>query len=104
MRPFEFFRYEIQDGRHGSIAQRLEQGTHNPLVPGSNPGGPTGFYSSSSGWSEIHSPVVDKFANSKKEFEGRGTSLEVIWMDVVSGCFHAFLRIRFDELGARKCR
>ena len=24
----------------GSIAQRLEQGTHNPLVPGSNPGGP----------------------------------------------------------------
>jgi len=47
---------------------------------------------------------VDKFANSKKEFEGMGTSLEVIWMDVVSGCFHAFLRIRFDELGARKCR
>jgi hypothetical protein len=25
---------------HGPIAQRLEQGTHNPLVPGSNPGGP----------------------------------------------------------------
>ena len=25
----------------GPIAQRLEQGTHNPLVPGSNPGGPT---------------------------------------------------------------
>src|SRR6478752_4650328 len=24
-----------------SIAQRLEQGTHNPLVPGSNPGGPS---------------------------------------------------------------
>ncbi len=24
----------------GPIAQRLEQGTHNPLVPGSNPGGP----------------------------------------------------------------
>jgi len=47
---------------------------------------------------------VDKFANSKKEFEGRGASLEVICMDVVSGCFHAFLRTRFDELGARKCR
>ena len=31
----------------GSIAQRLEQGTHNPLVPGSNPGGPTGFNSNS---------------------------------------------------------
>src|SRR5215471_16543993 len=27
--------------RHGPVAQRLEQGTHNPLVPGSNPGGPT---------------------------------------------------------------
>src|SRR5437899_2840402 len=25
---------------HGPVAQRLEQGTHNPLVPGSNPGGP----------------------------------------------------------------
>jgi hypothetical protein len=29
------FTYEI-----GPVAQRLEQGTHNPLVPGSNPGGP----------------------------------------------------------------
>src|SRR6266404_2174426 len=27
--------------RHGPVAQRLEQGTHNPLVPGSNPGGPS---------------------------------------------------------------
>ena len=26
---------------HGPVAQRLEQGTHNPLVPGSNPGGPS---------------------------------------------------------------
>src|SRR5436305_2886173 len=26
---------------NGPVAQRLEQGTHNPLVPGSNPGGPT---------------------------------------------------------------
>ena len=24
----------------GTVAQRLEQGTHNPLVLGSNPGGP----------------------------------------------------------------
>ena len=30
----------MEDGGVGSIAQRLEQGTHNPLVPGSNPGGP----------------------------------------------------------------
>src|SRR5690606_24458992 len=27
----------------GPIAQWLEQGTHNPLVPGSSPGGPTTF-------------------------------------------------------------
>ena len=27
--------------RVGPVAQRLEQRTHNPLVPGSNPGGPT---------------------------------------------------------------
>ena len=27
--------------RVGPVAQRLEQGTHNPLVPGSNPGGPS---------------------------------------------------------------
>lgn len=26
--------------RVGSVAQRLEQGTHNPLVLGSNPSGP----------------------------------------------------------------
>ena len=26
---------------HGPVAQRLEQGTHNPLVAGSNPAGPT---------------------------------------------------------------
>ena len=28
-------------GAEGPVAQRLEQGTHNPLVPGSNPGGPS---------------------------------------------------------------
>src|SRR5437667_4705150 len=29
----------------GPVAQRLEQWTHNPLVPGSNPGGPTILFS-----------------------------------------------------------
>src|SRR5215813_4435217 len=29
--------------KKGLVAQRLEQRTHNPLVPGSNPGGPTNF-------------------------------------------------------------
>jgi hypothetical protein len=28
----------------GPLAQRLEQRTHNPLVPGSNPGGPTSLF------------------------------------------------------------
>ena len=28
---------------YGPVAQRLEQGTHNPLVAGSNPAGPTNF-------------------------------------------------------------
>src|SRR5512146_1370461 len=32
----------------GPVAQRLEQGTHNPLVPGSNPGGPTSLFPSPS--------------------------------------------------------
>src|SRR4029077_5104858 len=30
--------------RAGPVAQRLEQRTHNPLVPGSNPGGPTNVF------------------------------------------------------------
>src|ERR1700722_12406286 len=30
----------------GPVAQRLEQGTHNPLVGGSNPSGPTRFLNS----------------------------------------------------------
>src|SRR5947209_13419192 len=33
--------YDLVPKKHGPVAQRLEQGTHNPLVPGSNPGGPT---------------------------------------------------------------
>ena len=31
----------VRLGPDGPVAQRLEQWTHNPLVPGSNPGGPT---------------------------------------------------------------
>jgi hypothetical protein len=48
----------------GPVAQRLEQGTHNPLVPGSNPGGPNPSKciacAKSSGGGELnnfHSPV-----------------------------------------------
>ena len=31
--------------KSGPVAQRLEQGTHNPLVLGSNPSGPTTYSS-----------------------------------------------------------
>lgn len=31
----------VAEAGFGPVAQRLEQWTHNPLVPGSNPGGPT---------------------------------------------------------------
>ena len=37
--------YKIESSKNvGPVAQRLEQRTHNPLVPGSNPGGPTSFF------------------------------------------------------------
>ena len=36
-----FFVHVIFTYEDGPVAQRLEQGTHNPLVPGSNPGGPS---------------------------------------------------------------
>ena len=39
-------RYIQAEDRHshkGPVAQRLEQGTHNPLVGGSNPSGPTKY-------------------------------------------------------------
>ncbi len=34
---------DISAEKQGPVAQRLEQGTHNPLVAGSNPAGPTMF-------------------------------------------------------------
>ena len=37
------FRHARSTYEVGPVAQRLEQGTHNPLVPGSNPGGPSCF-------------------------------------------------------------
>ena len=41
-----YIRYDACPGgfrKHGPLAQRLEQRTHNPLVVGSNPTGPTRF-------------------------------------------------------------
>jgi hypothetical protein len=43
----------------GPVAQRLEQGTHNPLVGGSNPSGPTikiTSRNSSHGHAQLHGP------------------------------------------------
>ena len=61
----------------GSIAQRLEQGTHNPLVEGSNPSGPILFQCQSnrqncgqqSGYPS-HSRVVDKEGEKIKKIKG----------------------------------
>jgi hypothetical protein len=36
----EEFRNPAENNHIGSVAQRLEQGTHNPLVLGSNPSAP----------------------------------------------------------------
>ena len=88
----------------GSIAQRLEQGTHNPLVPGSNPGGPTIFHISRPGLGEIHSLVVGRFAKRINDFGGRGASLCVLSIHVVTDCFTTLFRTYFDGLGSRKCR
>ena len=42
--PPPYARLKGPPGRsNGPVAQRLEQGTHNPLVRGSNPCGPTRF-------------------------------------------------------------
>ena len=38
--------------REGPVAQRLEQGAHNPLVVGSNPAGPTAPHRTGVGWGE----------------------------------------------------
>ena len=65
----EFLGDGVEDGwvSVGSIAQRLEQGTHNPLVPGSNPGGPTSLktevpkdQAETLSFEYFHSPVVDR--------------------------------------------
>jgi hypothetical protein len=37
-------RFESGQRYHGTVAQRSEQATHNRLVEGSNPSGPTNFF------------------------------------------------------------
>ena len=38
-----YIQAEDRYSHKGPVAQRLEQGTHNPLVGGSNPSGPTKY-------------------------------------------------------------
>ena len=61
----------------GPVAQRLEQGTHNPLVGGSNPSGPTIFDPDGHKFADrLHQRVVTR-SNSKKRksgFHGDGTA------------------------------
>ena len=56
----------------GSIAQRLEQGTHNPLVPGSNPGGPTALNSNSPVWLKFIHQLWTGLQNRKKILQEGG--------------------------------
>jgi hypothetical protein len=41
VKPCNTYPHWLQYALNGSVAQGLEQGTHNPLVVGSNPTGPT---------------------------------------------------------------
>ena len=38
---YENMKSKLNSALHGPVAQRSEQGTHNPLVAGSNPAGST---------------------------------------------------------------
>ena len=71
--------YSWQTPRLGPVAQRLEQGTHNPLVGGSNPSGPTDlltirFANVSIGTSHARTPSVAFFVPSSR---GANTSHNV---------------------------
>ena len=70
----------------GPVAQRLEQRTHNPSVPGSNPGGPTSFiafYKNSC--SEGRFPRRKRFLNFQETSPTNGTKLfDTKWMYMVS--------------------
>jgi hypothetical protein len=52
----------------GPVAQRLEQGTHNPLVGGSNPSGPTIFDQDGHKFADrLHQRVVTRFKFKEEE-------------------------------------
>ena len=51
----------VAEAGFGPVAQRLEQWTHNPLVPGSNPGGPTRDIAVLGGSSPARLAIVGSF-------------------------------------------
>jgi hypothetical protein len=58
----------VIDYENGPIAQRLEQGTHNPLVPGSNPGGPIQFRISDGRFRKGRREIEDQIADVQGSF------------------------------------
>ncbi len=62
-RPTALTRPQTATPLRGPIAQRLEQRTHNPLVPGSNPGGPTKIQASQP---RSHRLLLDAFTNAPR--------------------------------------
>ena len=74
---FDWRRWKMTPVWVGSIAQRLEQGTHNPLVEGSNPSGPNLFHCGGARQTceqhsrcPSHSRVVDKGREKIKKIKG----------------------------------
>ena len=59
--PQSTWPHPVQFRRNGPIAQWLEQRTHNPLVPGSSPGGPT-TQSCRTGFSEKNARLAGEVA------------------------------------------
>ena len=96
----------------GSIAQRLEQGTHNPLVEGSNPSGPNlsivgavgRLVTQHSRWPS-HSRVVDKGREKIKKIEGHGRwkRLEYEYAPLVASWFFLADVLNFSAVSPGEC-
>ena len=96
----------------GSIAQRLEQGTHNPLVEGSNPSGPNHSLAEAAGRLftqhyilPSHSRVVDKGREKIKKIEGHGRwkRVEYEYALLVAPCFVFADVLDFPTASPREC-
>ena len=96
----------------GSIAQRLEQGTHNPLVEGSNPSGPNHSLAEAAGRLftqhyilPSHSRVVDKGREKIKKIEGHGRwkRLEYEYALLVASWFVLADVLNFSAVSPGEC-